>query len=558
MAKNCLTKKYLKIGGNCILLFFFLKNSSVFAQENAVDFGQIHGNFQLNAQYYNPDSLIGAEAVPEKFLSNGFANINYTRGAFSAGLRYESYLNALQGFPVGYRGNGIPYRYVHFSKDKLNVTVGSYYEQFGSGLIFRSYEERGLGYDNAMDGVRLHYEIYKGVYFKGVIGKQRKYFDYGKGIMRGGDLEINLIEVFDSLSNAKTRVILGGSFISKYEKDEVSQYNLPENVGAAAGRLSILNGGFNFYSEYAYKINDPSGDNGFIYKPGHAALAQLSYTQKGLGINLSAKRVDNMSFRSERDAVLTEVQINYLPALTRQHTYNLLATLYPYASQPNGEMAFQGEVIYRIPKGSALGGQYGTTVLVNYSAANNIDTVKLHDETTSRLGYSSDFFKIGKDVYFRDFNVEVTRKISKDLKLALTYANLVYNKDVIEGKVDYGLVYAHVGVLEANYKLSKKHALRVEVQNLYTKQDLGSWGTALIEYTYSPNWFIALLDQYNYGNYNQSARLHYYYGSLGYTQDNNRIILSYGRQRAGIFCVGGVCRNVPASNGFSLTLLSSF
>jgi len=49
------------------------------------------------------------------------------------------------------------------------VTVGNYYEQFGSGMIFRSYEERGLGYDNAMDGVRIKYVPYKGVYLKGVL-----------------------------------------------------------------------------------------------------------------------------------------------------------------------------------------------------------------------------------------------------------------------------------------------------------------------------------------------------------------------------------------------------
>ena len=36
--------------------------------------GGIHGNFEFNAQYYRTDSAIGAPAVPEKLLSNGFAN----------------------------------------------------------------------------------------------------------------------------------------------------------------------------------------------------------------------------------------------------------------------------------------------------------------------------------------------------------------------------------------------------------------------------------------------------------------------------------------------------
>ena len=36
------------------------------------------------------------------------------------------------------------------------------------------------------------------------------------------------------------------------------------------------------------------------------------------------------------------------------------------------------------------------------------------------------------------------------------------------------------------------------------------------------------------------------------------LVLGYGKRREGIFCVGGVCRAVPASNGFEVTFTSSF
>ena len=103
--------------------------------------GEIHGNMQMDAQYYNPDSTIGAASVPEKMLMNGFANINYTKGNFSAGIRYESYLNTIQGFDPRYKGNGIPYRYAKYAVDELEVTAGNFYEQFGSGMVLRAYEE---------------------------------------------------------------------------------------------------------------------------------------------------------------------------------------------------------------------------------------------------------------------------------------------------------------------------------------------------------------------------------------------------------------------------------
>ncbi len=52
-------------------------------------------------------------------------------------------------------GSGVGYRYVKFTVSDLEVTAGNFFEQFGQGLIFRSYEERYLGVDNAMDGFRL-------------------------------------------------------------------------------------------------------------------------------------------------------------------------------------------------------------------------------------------------------------------------------------------------------------------------------------------------------------------------------------------------------------------
>ena len=42
----------------------------------------IHGNVQLDAQYYFEDSLIGAPDVPEQMLFNGFANFTYEKDNF--------------------------------------------------------------------------------------------------------------------------------------------------------------------------------------------------------------------------------------------------------------------------------------------------------------------------------------------------------------------------------------------------------------------------------------------------------------------------------------------
>jgi hypothetical protein len=518
--------------------------------------GEIHGNFQLDAQFYRPDSSIGAAVSPERLSNNAFSNIIYTNQNFSAGLRFESYLNTLQGFSPQYNGTGIPYRFASFKNELLKVTVGNFYEQFGSGTILRTYEERGLGYDNAFEGINIQATPTAGVYIKALVGKQRKYFVKGQGIVRGLDAEVFLNEVFDS-SFKKINVSIGGSVVSKYQEDVSSVYVLPENVASFGGRMAIFNDRFRLSSEYTYKMNDPSTNNNYIYKPGEALLVQFSYFESGLGFSLDLKRVDNMSYRSERDAVLSDVLINYIPAYNRQHTYNLMATIYPYAVQLNGEIGGQAELSYNFKKNTLLGGKNGTKVLLNYSISHNLDTHQLNDLTTNRQGYSSTYLGFGEK-YFSDFNIEIQKKLSNKLRSIFTYSNLAYNKDVIEGKLHYGLIYANIGIMDLSYKLSSKHNIRTELQGLFTKQDQGSWATALVEYTYSPHWFMAIMDQYNYGNPEDSKKLHYFIGSVGYMKDSHRISVNYGRQRAGIFCVGGVCRNVPAANGLSLSLSTVF
>lgn len=529
------------------------------SQNSVIGGGQIHGNFQIDAQHYITDSAIQAYQPQDEMRMNAFGNINYTNGNFSAGFRYEAYLNALLGFLPGYTGTGISYRYAQYKQDQFDITVGSFYEQFGSGLIFRTYEERLLGYDNALDGIRFKFNPAKGVYLKAVYGQQRLFFGKSPGIVRGVDGEINLNELFDScFANKKTQLIIGGSFVSKYQNPSNPTYTLPANVGSWTGRINIIRGPLNFFTEYAYKINDPSSDNGYIYKPGEALFSQLSFAKKGLGINLSAKYIDNMSYRSDRNQILTNCMINYLPALSKPHTYNLAATLYPYATQPNGEFGSQAEVILKFKPGKTLGGKYGTTISASYAMANGLDTTNLNDDTTARLGYTAKRFTWGNNVYFNDFNVEIRKKVTDKFKFVLTYIYLVYDLKVVQGKVDKGDVFAHIGIIDLNYKINKKHNIRVELQHLLTEQDHQSWATAVIEYSISPNWFFAVMDQYNYGNKIVEERLNYPYFSCGLTRGPNRIAVGYGKQRAGLFCVGGVCRPVPASNGFSINITSSF
>ena len=527
--------------------------------------GEIHGDFNLSLQSYQEDLLIDAKAAEEVVLNNAFLNINYIKGNFRAGLRYESYLNALADYDSEFEGNGIPFRYANYSIDGLEITAGNYYEQLGSGLIFRSYEEKGLGIDNAMDGLRLKYMPIEGLYLKTFIGKSRTHFTYADGIFRGIDAELNINNIFRLQS--KTKAILGGSFVSRYQERSNIMFKIPQNVSAYAGRMNIIHKNWNYYGEYAFKINDPPNvlsESQMNYANGSAFTNSITFSKKGFGLSAEMHRTDNMTFKSDRDRDGKAYLINYIPTLSKPHAYTLLA-LYPCATQSDGELGIQFDLYYKFKKGTLLGGKYGTKIDLNYSRINGLDggSSFLND----RSEYTPDLISFSEELYFEDFNIEINKRINKKIKTNFVIANQTYNKDFLEGhtKGSDGIINSTILVADVSFKVKKGHTLRAELQTLKSKQlehaeELaeGDWSMGSLEYTISPNWFFSIQDMYNWGNENIDKQLHYLNLSAGFIKGANRFEIGYGKKREGIFCVGGVCKLVPSSNGFSLSITSSF
>tara|TARA_B100000401_G_C52813550_1_gene725349 strand:+ start:1946 stop:3586 length:1641 start_codon:yes stop_codon:yes gene_type:complete len=541
-----------------ILIFTLSFNIISFAQNNS---GQFYGDFDLNMQTYSEDRSIGAEEADEILLNNAYLNINYRKGNLYTGLRYESYLNALLDFDKEYQGNGIAYKYLTYKIDNLEITAGNYYDQIGSGLIFRSYENKRLGIDNSMDGVRLKFFPIRGLELKSFIGKSRTYFSYSDGIIRGVDINLSINDIFEKkLKDIKTKIILGQGIVSRYQKDNNPKFNLPQNVAAYSTRVTINYGKWKYFGEFATKLNDPIGaltieENN--YAKGSGIINSITYSKRGLGISAEMHRVDHMEFRSVR-TVSKEYIINYIPALSKQHTYTLLG-LYPCATQSEGEFGMQFDVFYKIKKGTLLGGKYGTKISLNFSRINALSGGNsfLNDS----INHTPAFISIkDEELYFSDLNIEIYKKINRKLRSNFVLASQYYNKDVLEGKTrgTYGIVKSIIGVVDVQYRIKKGHTIKIELQELLTEQGDGAWSMGLLEYTISPNWFFAIQDMYNWGNKDSEKQLHYANYDFGYIKGATRIAVGYGKKRAGIFCVGGVCKEVPSSNGFNLSISTSF
>ena len=549
------------------------------AQET--DPGVVSGNISVLFQSYQEDSIIGAVVPPSKSGFNAYSNIIYTQGNFSAGFRYESYLNSVLGFPGRFKGSGIGYRYARWSDPEIgvDVTVGNFYETFAAGILLRSYEERNLGLDNAMDGVRLLLSPVDGIDVKMVYGKQRLDFDSrlinSDGIVRGLDVEISLNDIIPALKDSKLRLIPGYSFVSRYQEGgnivkDTLILELPENVAGWEYGATIHYGMWKGGIGLTKKINDPSADNGYIYKEGEALMYYLTGNIKDLTFLFQRSTTDNMSFRSDRDLLLFDAPINNIPVITKNHTYNLASTLYPYATVINGESSFRGELYYNLKRGSKLGGKYGTKMNLVFATSYSLDTTNLSGVDGVVYGYQRNSWGFGDSLNVQDISFEIERKFSKTFKAKAMYMNLIFNTLATPVTTDYkGLVNANIYVIETQIRTNKRQSLRTEFQVLTTgkwsdvegelfKQDKGDWATVVAEYTWSPHWFVNITDQYNFGNPDIEKRVHYLYGSAGYVNGSHRLSIGYGKRREGIFCVGGVCRAVPASNGLEVTFTSSF
>ena len=456
-----------------------------------------------------------------------------------------------------FKGHGISHVHVGATFDWGKITLGDVYGQFGSGLVLRLYEDRALGVDNALRGGKIEVTPYKGIYITALGGKQRRNWNcyddkawgwnYKQDAVLGANLELGLQEWIPQLQDAGANLTIGGSYVSKYQKMDtipyidleemqMYMYNLPQWVGAGSVRAQLQMKGWNAMVEYAYKANDPSILNNYSYKHGEALLMSLSYSQKGLAILAQAKRSENMSLRSDRQANLMAGTINHMPPFATQHTY-MLASLYPYGTEKTAnEWAFQGEIRYTWKRGTKMGGRYGTTLKLNAS----------HIRGTSHT-----WFGMTKEPYYTDINLELNKKITKEWYIGAMAMYQTYNKHVVEGHGD--IVRSGIGVVEAKYALNKKVQMRAELQYLYTKQDEGQWVAALYEISLWRQLVLSGQWMYNIGYAHEATNEHFYTVAATYTHGAHRVMAGYTKTREGFNCSGGVCRYVPKQQGITLT-----
>lgn len=542
--------------------------TALLSSATAQDQGVFSGNLQSNFNVFLKDSLIGAvEGASPQYgkqisSSESWLFLNYDIKGWHFAARYDLFNNSNLLNPAdAYSGQGLGFWQIKKEVGDLEITAGSFYDQFGSGAVFRAFENRLIGIDYAMEGVRLKYRVADDFVIKAFTGKQKgglnRRFETSPQIVKGINAEKGFKSGKGSILNVGVSAVnrtLDGNAYSKLVT-EIQGLPLSKEEGfypkyntyLMNGYFNASVGNFGFNGELNYKTAEPTKDNrdSLINGSGNLAILGVSYSKRklgkskkgGLGVNLQYRRIDNFAFNVDPYSQLSLLQglLSYQPSLTRQASYRLLAR-YQAPAQFTGEQGVQAEVIYSLNK--------KTNVTVNFSDITDLNGEQL----------------------FREQFVQIEHKINKKWKGKLGLQMVNYNQEVYEvkplGKADEVETFTPFG--EITYKINRKNSLRFESQMLLTKQDLGSFYHGIIEWNNSPKFSIAISDMINTNpvrivNVSLADQvLHYPSVFVKYNIKTTSFTAAYIKQVEGVVCTGGVCRLEPAFSGLRFTLSTQF
>ena len=546
-------EKYTTLVAMAVSLVLSVFNA-VYAQSNGSDdersSGYLTGSYETNTNLYHQDLKTSATVPDGNFGTNNYLKLDYYNNRFSAGAQMEVYGPSLVGYSSDLKGAALTNYYLSWSDDSFSITAGTFYEQFGSGLLFRTWEDRALGLNNAVMGARLSYSYKDLLTVKALWGMPRFGMKFSQTQVKGADLSFDLSRL---AGWNNVYLALEGSVLDRYEAmdvDRLADGCKPNTTGWSA-RANMESHGFFLKAEYVdagtkYYYNTSYSGNGQMYhrKNGNAQLLETGYNGHGLGVNVELRRLEWMDSKVVTDASSTVNMLNYVPAMCTQYSY-MLTTLHPYGARTgeisskytnSGELGGQVDVFYNFRRGTVLGGKRGMKVHANFSTY-----YAIAQEGTFKPG----------NMLFRDLSVDMEKQWTKEFKSTLLWSMQEYSPSYGANKTTW---LSNIFVADLLYKFTPTLSTRMELQYLVTFEDKRDWMAGLLEVSFAPYWSVYASDMWNHG----STKVHYYNGGFSYSKSRTRVALGYGRYRAGFICSGGVCRQIPAYTGANLSVQMSF
>lgn len=507
--------------------------------------GYISGDLMMNVNFFQRDTNIKASGNPlyDNFLSGGegWLGLRYSGKGFNAVVRFDGFNHSnLQQPNTALTAAGIGMFSLTKEVKDLTITAGHVYDQIGSGILFRAYEDRGLLIDNALFGLHLKYKFSNRLTMKAFTGQTKNLFERYKPILKGisaeGDVDIsNTIHCTPGIGlvNRTMDQESMDKVVGTINSLPVADRFVPVYNSYAGTVYNTLNAGdLTWYVEAALKSEEAVATlNGLKNVSGSVLYTTLGYARGKVGVNASFKRTDNFMMRSSPNESLIRGLYNWQPIIAQIRPQRLIARYTP-PSQDLSEVAYTVNGFYTPNE------EYSFNL--NYTHINSLE----------------------KDTLYREVFAEAEIRSINKVIIHLGTQYLVYNQSLYQQKVkeDYPNIRAITPYAEIIYKIDDKKSARTELQYMHTKQDFGSWAFVLFEFNIASRWSFAVSDMYNVSpNYKHVNKAqHYPNFFVARTYGPHRLTLQYVKQVEGINCTGGVCRYEPAFSGVRMGVISTF
>ncbi len=451
-------------------------------------------------------------------------NADYRSGGFSAGIRLDVF-QPNDPNPAVSRGKekyaGISFKYLRYSlgnlRERLDVTVGNYYELFGRGLILKSYEDRNVRIDNNLLGVRVIGK-YANFILKALTGTAENAKAERKDILHAADLEYRGIK----------KLKLGASVAS----------NLPEIEGLArtvlaSARIQPSVWHFDFYAEYGIKQNEDVknslNDGSSIV--GNAFYGSVNFYQGSFALSGEYKYYDNYLFSSYDGTVI----YNNPPSVRKEYSYVLL-NRHPSPLDQNNEQGFLVEAAYNFDYNTFISAAYGETKTLN------ADSYYQHV-----IGSNNPVRTQLKELY-----VQAKHDWSESFETIFAFG---YNEELATNTKNIS------PIIETHFYFDDVNTIKATFEHLHstnrTTDEQKYNDVLLVEYLRSPNLSVSWLIEMETSEptTDHIVRKLYSFVQFGYyLAEHTNLSLLIGTRQAGNICIGGVCRYEPEFRGVELKM----
>lgn len=516
-------------------------------------------------RYGSGEERIGTFAQRRDYFEN-LTEAKITISEFLLGFRLLH--DAPPEFGVEF--SGIKKRFVEFRKDDLYIRAGTSFTLYGRGLALNLFENRTLGFDTGLDGVKMEYKTRMmkfgftagDIHYLDILDLTRVE-DYR---IRAGCLELTPYPFLSLGINVASGKTPPGGRIDN------AQFDIPEYFG----KLSV--GAVDVYTSYAEKrttvYNDTAGTH-----TGTAFYSSVSYTEESFGISVEYKdyrfgiAVPGPDGRENKANAKRAFAFQNAPIVHKEHTFTLLSR-YPHAIDFSDEVGYQVDVFYTI-----LGHVTGS---LNFSASSRHYSF---DSTGTRNIFGVNFITYGSTARTNSWLPSFSAKYSPFWEV---YTDVQYYFE--EGGSDYVLV----GFNRRSEDLADEVIIRPGHPHRTIKSTRSTAIPVSVQCTIGENWVLKLTSerQWVYEDANPANNTYYNhllslglanspsfaitlryeftsdFGTLDQRRDwtaidtsyklsgSNLVTLTVGGDRGGQVCANGVCRVVNPFLGVRASITS--